>query len=969
MCQPQATQRAADEQKSSHLHTAMTRTPPIQPILEEGIDRKVLATLRARFLALSAARLERAMQGLSTRQQQAVQLLPLLFHVNHPLLPGYVSASTPAGLSGFEPDAELLAEAQRLTRSFTYKPLRGRPAQPIWGLYLMGSLGTVAQEEHSDLDVWVCHDPALDARQLDELRRKCDLLTAWAASLGSEAHFFLVDPQRFVQGQRETQLTSDDCGTTQHYLLLDEFYRTAIWLGGRTPVWWLVPAYEEHRYHSYVDTLLERRFVRAEDVLDLGHLQQIPPGEFVGAGLWQLYKAIEAPYKSLFKLLLVEVYASQHPQVHCLALAFKQAVYAGQLKIEELDPYICAYRAIEQYLRDRDAPERLELARRCLYLKVNRPLSRPPRNRNKSWQRVLLEQLVRDWQWDERLLVRLDDRSRWKVRQVIQERQALANELALGYRFLSDFTRLQQAASSVSRRDLSVLGRRLFATIERKVGKVEVLNIGISPNMAEDSLTLVHGEDAAGDLCWSLFTGSLNAQEWANFVPLKRTRELIPLLAWCHRNGVIDAGTRVSLFAGDSGLSELELFNLLSELRQALPLPLPPVDAQTLLATAQPRTVLLLVNVGLDPLDQRSLLQMPEDGAHSDPLGYAAARENLVLSIDQVQLSSWNELIVSRYEGPHALPDCLRDHLQSLPADAVDGLPQLQVRCFSRNRGQAIARRVEELLLEARLQLASVHSRYLLQVRQQFHLLERRPDSVRATSLNDRTALLAHLGEAHHVYRPLRLDRHALKGDDLRLILPLARPDCLQLFYRVRGETAELSILDECNALWCQRLPCRDEQQLLMPLLRFLRSVEYRRNARVSLHGDDGEAAFDIQLYRLHGDPGEPSASVERRPLPQGGTSDACYEVQAIVEPGETRSQVTLYCNHREFSELEYGARLCIAVAEHILSQRRDGERYPCYITDLDLSGMHGSGRSQTVQLLRYKARLEAALNAALAQL
>ncbi len=153
MCQPQASQRAADEQRSSHLHNAMTRSLPIQPILEEGIDRKVLATLRARFLALSAARLERAMQGLSTRQQQAVQLLPLLFHVNHPLLPGYVSASTPAGLSGFEPDTELLAEAQRLTRSFTYKPLRGRPAQPIWGLYLMGSLGTVAQEEHSDLDV------------------------------------------------------------------------------------------------------------------------------------------------------------------------------------------------------------------------------------------------------------------------------------------------------------------------------------------------------------------------------------------------------------------------------------------------------------------------------------------------------------------------------------------------------------------------------------------------------------------------------------------------------------------------------------------------------------------------------------------------------------------------------------------------------------------------------------------------
>ena len=95
----------------------------------------------------------------------------------------------------------------------------------------MGSLGTVAQAEQSDMDLWVCHDPELDPRALAELRRKCDLLEAWAATQGAEVHCFLIDPARYTQGDREAQLTSDDCGTTQHYLLLDEFYRTAIWLG------------------------------------------------------------------------------------------------------------------------------------------------------------------------------------------------------------------------------------------------------------------------------------------------------------------------------------------------------------------------------------------------------------------------------------------------------------------------------------------------------------------------------------------------------------------------------------------------------------------------------------------------------------------------------------------------------------------------------------------------------------------
>lgn len=936
----------------------MTRTQHIHLVLEEGIDRKVLATLRTRFLAVNAARLERALAAMSTRQQQVLKLLPLLFHVNHPILPGYISATTPAGLANFEPDAEQLAEAQRLSRSFAYKPVRGKAPQPILGLFLMGSLGTAAQDEHSDLDVWVCHDPELDERQLEELRRKCESLRAWAASQGSEAHFFLVDPDRFTQGQRDAKLTSDDCGTTQHYLLLDEFYRTALWLGGRTPLWWLVPDYEEHRYDDYVATLLAKRFVRADEVLDLGHLGQVPPGEFVGAGLWQLYKAIDSPYKSLFKLLLVEVYASRYPQLRCLALDFKQAIYHGRTDLDELDPYIAAYHAIERYLCERGAQERLELARRCLYLKINRPLSRPPVNRNKSWQRSLLERLTRDWRWDERQFALLDNRSQWKVRQVSQERRALVNELTYGYRFLSDFTRRVQATSPLTSRDLGVLGRRLYAAIERKAGKVEVVNLGISPDMSEDSLTLVHGYDGAGDVHWSLYQGQLTAPELPNYAPLKRARELLALLAWGHRNGVVDTGTHLSLFPGDSGLSEAELFALLSDLRRALPMPLPAVDEEALLAPSRASRVLLLVNIGMDPA-------LHAAGLASSESILAGAVENLVQSVDQVTLNSWNEMLVTRYEGPKALALCLRDNLVDLGAS--DQPPQLQVFCFARNRGQAIARRLEQIFDDARRSLAgATHGRYLLQIRQHFHVLQRDGSDLRLTSLVDRAALLEYLGEAHHLYSPLQLDRAALAGDDLALILTQGRPGCLQVFYRAEDGSAELSVLDECNALWRQQLPYRDERTLLRPLLRFLESLMFRHAAQ---QPGEGVAPLDptILVYRIQPGQGPQPSTLERRPAPLGEVTDPFYEVQAIVEAGDNgRSQVTLYCNQQEFSGLEYGNDLFAAVTRTIVARRRDGERYPCYITDIDLSGLHGNGRSQTVQYLRYKSRLEAALNAAM---
>jgi adenylate cyclase class 1 len=948
----------------------MSFNQEIRPDIEDGIDRKVLTQLRGRFLKVNSGRLARAMQGLSTRQQWVLKLLPLLFHVNHPLLPGYVSSSTPAGLCGFEPDAELLGETQRLTRSFVYKAYRGKPQLPLHGLFLMGSLGTLAQAEQSDMDLWVCHAPQLSTQALDELQRKCTLLESWAATQGAEVHCFLVDPARFNVTDREAQLTSDDCGTTQHYLLLDEFYRSAIWLAGRTPLWWLVPVYEEQRYDEYCSTLLSKRFIRADDVLDLGHLASIPPAEFLGAGMWQLFKGIESPYKSVLKLLLTEVYASEHPQVECLSLRFKQAVFANRLDLDELDSYIVLYRRLEEYLNGRGELERLELIRRCLYLKVNKKLSKPPRNRKKSWQRLLLERLTGSWGWSERELLMLDNRQQWKVRQVSQERRALVNELTYSYRFLSDFARSQHAGSLLNSRDLGVLGRRLYAAFERKAGKVEFINPGIAPDLAEETLTLVHSPaaEAASKGQWALYSGSLNGQEAADFVPLKRGRQLAELLAWCHRNSVIDNSTRLSLQPGSSDLNDFELANLLESLQLVLPLPFASVPEQALLEACAPATVLLWVNVGIDPLKQHSQLNVHLTSGRTDALGYSGVRENLVLTFDQITLNSWNELLVSRYDGPLALLDCLRDYLNSLPANGAR--PNLQIRCFCKNRAVTIGQRVEALFSDTLQHLRQPQlSRYLLQIQQQYHVLNLTPGQVNHATLVDLPSLIEHLGQQQKDFSALQLDPHVLEGDDLALILPLGRPDCIQVFYRLHGEQAELSILDEHNALWRQRVLFHDEQSLLTPVQRFLQSMLYRRNALVTF--DSPELPMELELLYYQVLPAAPQRAqqLERRPAPRTLGSQPFYQVQVIVEPNESgREHITLYCNHREFSELEHGADLFAAVARHILSKRQGGERYPCYITDLDLSRVLDDGHSQTIHYLRYKAKLEEALNSALQQ-
>lgn len=428
----------------------ITHPPEKRLTLKSASDWQSLAHIRERFLTVNQGRIARAMESLAPRQQSFLRLLALFFHVNHRSLPGYVSDCTPAGVSGYEPDASVISTAKRLVGEFTYASSPKR-RQPIHSVFLMGSLGTLAQTDQSDMDVWVCHGPQLTEAERIALKSKCRRLEVWAASQGVEAHCFLIDTQRFALGEHEVQLCTENGGTTQHHLLLDEFYRTAIWLAGRTPLWWYVPVCEEFRYAEFTRETQDRCLVSRDEVMDLGHLARIPPNEFLGAGLWQLFKGIESPHKAVLKLLLIEVYASEHPHVNCLSLEFKRAVYANPLNLDELDPYVGVYRRIERYLKGLGDLERLERVRRSLYLKVNRKLTGPTAHTGRQWQRQILERLTSEWGWDECTLSALDNRSHWNAEQVNHERLAVARDLSVSYRFLSQFALSEKARTTALR--------------------------------------------------------------------------------------------------------------------------------------------------------------------------------------------------------------------------------------------------------------------------------------------------------------------------------------------------------------------------------------------------------------------------------------------------------------------------------------------------------------------------------------
>ncbi len=949
----------------------------IQPDYREGVDRKQLNILRDRFLLINQRRLERTQQALSLRHQATLDLLPLFFQVNHPLLPGYVSRDTPRGVANYVPEKLVFQAAQRFSKTFKYKPEK-RLKPDILSLFMMGSIGTIAQSESSDIDIWLCHRSGLSNDQLALLQRKADLITEWADAGGLEVHFFLMDANHFRQRQTGG-VDKESSGSAQHFLLLDEFYRTSVLIAGCYPLWWLIPVCDEDEYDTFSALLTEKRFIRETDVIDFGGLAHIPKEEFVGAGMWQLYKGIDAPYKSVIKLLLTELYAQELPEKLNLSLEYKQAIYNDELDADDLDPYVMVYRRLEDYLKARGEIERLELIRRSFYLKVGKKLTGKPSTRTGSWQRKVMMNLVEGWQWPESLLLSLDHRNRWRVPQVVKERKAVVSELTHSYRFLSQFARTHSLKVHINADDMAILGRKLYAVFQRKAGKVELINSGIAPSLHEDHLAFHHqssqplSADANG---WLLYRELDSSTDVAFHPVLKRSTSIVELIAWCYFNGIVSRGTRLSLIAGKSAMTMFELKNIISTFDQLRSYPLPPVPQKMFRQNHYPLHTILFVNVGVDPMEELSARGVHKLSDRNDSLGYSSFKDNLVTTLDQVSINSWHELSVQRYELGDTLIQCLKYYLACLVEVGGHPMPKLDVRCFCPNRAMAIAKRVNTLFSDVVNAFFSAKGilpvRYIIEMDRRFFVVQFFNQQPRFTGFESLPLLLSHLEQAQSSYAPVVVDNYALLDQPkLRLVFETSRSGSIQVFYHVKNDVADLYIVDEYGSLFSYLTPYHSQQSLLIPLYRFFTSILERRQMHQSIEAFSAD--LELEFYELKVGKSPMEYTVDKKNLSPDAIA-LFVDVQAIGNyDGQGELRFDIYCDQQEFSVLEYGERLIPAVAHYIRSKRKPGEPYPCYLTDLGLPqgfDQHDYQSSvQTVQYLQYKKALEEKLNQALMQL
>jgi len=938
------------------------------------VDRvQALATVQ-RFVALNRKRLSRLRFPTTPKQQCFLELLPLLLHVNHPSLPGYVTQETPAGIAGYEPSRRVLALARSAARSFNWERCAPR-ARSIDALYLMGSTGTLTQSASSDFDLWLCHPAKLSANAVESLRRKTEAVAEWAAAIGLEMHFFLMCAAQFRAGD-DSALSAESSGSTQHYLLLDEFYRTAVLIAGRAPAWWLVPPEHEHQYARYVETLGARRFIRARDYLDFGPVHGISPAEFFGATLWQLSKAVAAPYKSLLKLLLLEAYAADYPRLDLLSLRYKQAICGDPEALATLDPYVLLLDKVEAHLRDLNDHDRIELARRCFYFKTELPLG-DAHGCADDWRQAALARLVAGWGWDQSQLEELDAHRNWKIERTLSERRTLVKALRASYTELSRFAREHAEVALVSERDMTVLGRKLFAVFEHKAGKIDIVNHGLVDDLSESHLRFQAVTPREGQPHWLLAAGARTGRPVA-----KRGWTAMELLAWVHFNGLLTPATRIHVDAPGMELSGGDLAEVGAFLRDRFERALV-CEPATVAALSKPpylRAAALVVNLDASPAAHHGHDGRRIATARSDPLSYGATRENLIHTIDYLAITSWGEALTFKYQDMDGLLACWCEHLRLLARGfAANPNPAPLYCCAPRSGGNAIARRVGELGADLGAWYttpgAAERRRYILRGGDRYYALLATPRSVVHEFSGDTRELLDLLATPNEQFTSVSFDSRALDDDLLARIYAGNRPGSVQFYYRVAEHTARIYIVDEHGALFTDEMPFHTQASLVNHYRRFFESIWLHQQAAA-----EPEAAFAnpatptrvprLELHRvLHTrERGYHIRTINGAALDQ---ARGFVDIKVIGEPINGETVFTIYCDGMEFSTQEHGAALFEAVTQHIMSQRRSRETYPVYITDIDLSRLPlpdgGTGNRQTIHFLVYKKRIERRLNDALA--
>ncbi len=454
--------------------------PRIDPMLANEINILIFCEFihfgQAKFLKQNKLSLLSAFDIFKPEQADFFQLLPLLIHENI-AMPGTsdILSSTPCGVADYLPSRETERVGRRYLAGANMI-IRRHQNPRILAIYSMGSVGSVAQTAGSGIDYWICIDEKrLGSQASNLLRQKLDALESMALErFKIQVTFFLVD----IFKARDNDFggaSQESSGSAQALLLKEAFYRTMIHVAGGLPLWTALPTSISINYYNLIFNCINR-LPGARRYIDLGDIHAVPRKEYFGASIWQMFKWLKSPFKSVMKMALLEKYINTYGREPMLCNAYKNEwMNSGtHLKPGQNDSYIILINTMIQFYMKSGDTHSIKLLLTCFFLKLGITKQSELDFSVFGLRRTLLERCLREWGWAQEKVFEIGRFRSWPYTAI--HRLSLSIEQYMMTRY-TDFKNQFKDDSplSISEQDRLVLERKVDIQFQDKPGKIKKL--------------------------------------------------------------------------------------------------------------------------------------------------------------------------------------------------------------------------------------------------------------------------------------------------------------------------------------------------------------------------------------------------------------------------------------------------------------------------------------------------------------
>ena len=248
----------------------------------------------------------------------------------------------------------------------------------------------------------------------------------------------------------------------------------------------------------------------------------------------------------------------------------------------------------------------------------------------------------------------------------------------------------------------------------------------------------------------------------------------------------------------------------------------------------------------------------------------------------------------------------------------------------------------------------------MLAIEWDYYLLHMEDDTLQykqAGTLDDlRTLLATPSTEFKHVV----FDPQTLHDDVLPTLYAHNQADKIQVYFQINDKRVTSYILDEKGSLFIQENDFYDAMSLVNQYEKIFHAVAQRMQYLREGHVKESQP-LKYAFHYLEKDK-DGRWNIIRHRHNNLFKPQAYINIQILVDKIGDEIHFKAFCDDQEFSSAEHGKVMFTNMANHIIRLRHHHEKYPIYITDIDLSkALLGTelANVQTVHYLKYKKHIE----------